>query len=129
MEFEKVPETGVDEHLEEVSGFRSYDVGYRLGETLETLQEQGVSAKIFSMDNVKIDGYELYSIDHEFWKTGSTERSRRMEKMLLLSAARDLPEENLDYFMEGFEDAYGEITALENVTSGAMKAGSRRIFG
>lgn len=128
IEFEKVPETGVEEHLGEVSGFRSYDIGYRLGETLESLQERGVSAKIFSLENIKVDGYELYSLDHEFWNTESTKRSRKMEKMLLLSAARDLPEDGFSYFLEGFEDAYGETTAVENAASGAMKAGSRRIF-
>lgn len=128
LEFEKVPGKGIDEHLEELNGFRSYDVGHRLGEALDTLQDQEISMKVFSLDNIKIDDYDLYSLDHEFWNDSSTRRSRKMEKMLMLSAAVDLQPENLENFVDGFEDAYGEVKGLERLVSVGMRRTAQEIW-
>lgn len=128
VEFEKVPGKAIDQHMEELNGFRCYDMGYRLGETLETLQGEGVAMKVFSLDNIKAEGYDLHALDQEFWNESSTRRSKKMEKILILSAAKGLEPESRTHFLEGFEDAYGNLTCLDRLFSTGLRKTARKIW-
>lgn len=127
IEFENVPGQDGTEYLEKSSGFQAYDLGFRLGQALGDLEDREIGMKIFSLDNLKVDGYDIYSFDHEFWSESSTARSRWMGKMLLMSSATRVPEK-YDSFREGFEDAYGELESWESGVPGLMTAAADLAF-